>query len=241
MSCLFVFIRESSEHLNNHIMQWHHEMYFISKENGISSCTTALRKKKGHAACLTLLFQFYFPPFSWALISLSVFLSCWSSSFLLSAEILSGQGSCRHWWSPGGLGSSLQPCFLLPLSSERIQPASSHHNLVHPEHLLGGEWWRWENTGYLQLHVTFSSADHRPSQGLGMFWTINGNLLATFKAKTGTHRVIKFFHLDLCKYSQCIDSFRHKLVLQHTGKHWLKQAILLIKVITNNNPKLQYV
>lgn len=120
MSCLFVFIRESSEPLNNHIMQWLHEMYFISKEDGISSCATALREKEGHAACPPLLFQFYFPPFSWALISLFLSLFCWSSSFLLSAEILLGQvalgtgGFPVAWWS-----------LLLPLSSERIQPLTA--------------------------------------------------------------------------------------------------------------------
>ena len=37
--------------------------YFISKEDGIS-CATALREKEGHAVCLTLRFQLYFPPFS---------------------------------------------------------------------------------------------------------------------------------------------------------------------------------
>lgn len=37
--------------------------YFISEEDGIS-CATALREKEGRAACLTLLFQLYFPPFS---------------------------------------------------------------------------------------------------------------------------------------------------------------------------------
>lgn len=178
MSCLFVFIRESSEHLNNHIIQWLHEMYFISKEDGISSCATALREKEGHAACPPLLFQFYFTPFSWALISLFLSLFCWSSSFLLSAEILLGQGSSKHWWYSCGL-VKLPPAVLLSASLLRENPAS-HRNLVHPEHLLRGEWRRWENTGYLQLHVTFSSADHRPSQSLGMFWTTNGNSACYF-------------------------------------------------------------